>query len=151
MLTVEQLLEYTRVHTPNVMRKTRSVSVRITSVREDEDEQKDKYKLVKATCVGDTSPRYVVLQLYGDGLKSHCWATCTCEWWLYHCEVAVDRKGSSSVIHSNGAPPKITNPKMVPSLCKHIAAALLKGGLKIKPTTTRKAGLPRLSKALDTK
>lgn len=147
MLTVAQLIEYTRVHSPMVLKKANSVSVRITSVREDEDEQGDKYKLVKSTCVADTSPRYVVMQIYGDGPKAHIWASCTCEWWLYHCEVAVERKGSTGVIHSNGELPKVTNPRMIPSICKHIAASLLKGALKVKPTTERKAQLPKLSKS----
>lgn len=48
---------------------------------------------------------------------------CSCPWFLFHCEVALARVGSSEVDYSNGKKPYITNPKMTPMLCKHLFAA----------------------------
>ena len=52
------------------------------------------------------------------------WCTCSCEYWLFHCEYALTEYGASSIINSNGEPPVVTNPRMIPKVCKHIAAVL---------------------------
>ena len=65
-------------------------------------------------------------------IETDAWASCSCEYFLYHCEVADTRKGSSSIRYSNGAAPHITNPQLVSHLCKHILAALRKGALVVK-------------------
>lgn len=62
-------------------------------------------------------------------VKSKAWVSCSCEYFLYHAEVADASTGSSSVRYSNGARPKITNPGMVGHLCKHLISAARKGAL----------------------
>jgi hypothetical protein len=47
-----------------------------------------------------------------NGLISH-----NCEHFLFNDEVALTRYGSSTVVNSNGAYPKITNPQLRPSIC----------------------------------
>jgi hypothetical protein len=46
--------------------------------------------------------------------------TCDCDYFTFTCEVALTRKGASAIRNSNGAPPVQTNPKMVPTPCKHL-------------------------------
>jgi hypothetical protein len=62
------------------------------------------------------------LQLVRIYTKDRVWLTCDCKFWLYYCEVAVASAGSSSVLHSNGEDPGITNPSRIPFLCKHLWA-----------------------------
>lgn len=45
---------------------------------------------------------------------------CTCDYFTFVCEVALQKKGAAIVKQSNGARPKITNPQLVPSPCKHL-------------------------------
>lgn len=45
--------------------------------------------------------------------------SCDCEAFLYWCEVALYRKKAAQILHSNGEPPVVRNPKMIPSGCKH--------------------------------
>lgn len=47
---------------------------------------------------------------------------CGCAWFKYHCEVALAIRGSSYIVSSNGALPKITNPTARPQVCKHALA-----------------------------
>lgn len=54
---------------------------------------------------------------------STVWVSCSCPYWLFYCEVATARTGSSSVIYSNGDLPIVRNPTMVPYLCKHLVTA----------------------------
>lgn len=62
-------------------------------------------------------------------IDSKAWVSCSCEYFLYHCEVADTKKDSSSIKYSNGAMPKVTNPRMIPHICKHLIAAIRKGAL----------------------
>ncbi len=48
--------------------------------------------------------------------------TCTCEDFKYRCEYALAYRGYSIILHSNGEPPVIKNPRLSPFLCKHIIA-----------------------------
>ena len=54
--------------------------------------------------------------------KTFVW--CGCKWFLYNCEVALALRGSSFIVNSNGALPKITNSTGRPQVCKHSLAAL---------------------------
>ena len=56
------------------------------------------------------------------------WCSCSCEYFLFHCEFALTQHGASSIINSNGEPPVVTNPRMIPKVCKHVAA-VLEGGI----------------------
>lgn len=51
---------------------------------------------------------------------------CGCAWFKYFCEVALAIRGSSYIVNSNGALPKITNPTARPQVCKHALAFLRK-------------------------
>lgn len=57
------------------------------------------------------------------GVDSRVWCSCNCPMFLYYLEVALTLRGSSSILYSNGRVPKITNPSMKPSLCKHLIQA----------------------------
>lgn len=52
------------------------------------------------------------------------WVSCTCAFFLYRCEFALARVGSSSIVHSNGQPARHTNPRNIPYVCKHVYRAL---------------------------
>lgn len=50
------------------------------------------------------------------------WVTCNCEYFKFHCEVALHKFGVTDIIFSDGSYPDFTNPRMVPYGCKHIYA-----------------------------
>lgn len=56
------------------------------------------------------------------GLGTPVWVRCTCPWFLYHCEYALAKYGSTWVHYSNGNPANQTNPQNTPFVCKHIYA-----------------------------
>lgn len=98
--------------------------------------------------------RKIRVKVYG--LKSNpsegkLWATCTCPFFMFNCEVALHHHGSSDIIHSNGAPPRVKNPGMKPWLCKHILLTLaqlkgIRGRIKFKESKLYKsyqAGIKR--------
>lgn len=75
------------------------------------------------------------------------WVFCTCEYFLFHCEVADAERDNSSINYmkrsisttkngkaiyitdNNGKAPVITNPSGIAHLCKHLISALRKGAL----------------------
>ena len=57
-----------------------------------------------------------------DNPKIFCW--CGCAWFKYNCEVALAIRGSSAIISTNGALPKLTNPTSRPQVCKHMLTFL---------------------------
>jgi hypothetical protein len=73
--------------------------------------------------------------------ESKCWVFCTCEYFLFHCEVADAETDNSSinykprsfatspVTNNNGAAPRITNPNHVAHLCKHLLSGIWNGAL----------------------
>lgn len=57
--------------------------------------------------------------------------SCDCDFHCYTCEVALNRWGASDIVYSNGEHPFVTNPRLVPSTCKHgfvLLSKLLKEG-----------------------
>lgn len=48
------------------------------------------------------------------------WVKCSCPYFLFNCEYALAKHGSSEIDYSNGKPPVVTNPRMIPMLCKHL-------------------------------
>lgn len=133
MLTVKQILSTTRATHPQIFTNARSIRVKY-EVIEKEDEDGDVYREVKAVCRGATIPREVTMRLYGRGGDAPAWVSCTCEWFLYHCEVALWTKFSSDIIHSNGQDPVVTNPRRLALACKHCVATLLSGAATAAPT-----------------
>jgi hypothetical protein len=43
-----------------------------------------------------------------------------CPYFMFNNEYALNKVGSSSIKYCNGEPPKKTNPKNIPYLCKHL-------------------------------
>ena len=56
-------------------------------------------------------------------LTTPCWVQCSCPYFLYFCEYAVTKAGSSEIEFSNGRKPRVRNKNEVPILCKHLIAA----------------------------
>lgn len=54
--------------------------------------------------------------------KGHVEISCSCPDFLFRHEVALTEKDASSVEYSNGDYPKITNPLLRPTCCKHCLA-----------------------------
>ena len=67
---------------------------------------------------------------------------CGCPWFKYFCEVALAIRGSSYIINSNGALPKITNPTAKPQVCKHCLAFLRK--IKSQPELLKSMAVQRV-------
>lgn len=132
MISVKQILYWTRLHRRRIFETARGVSVRFTSVVEKVDDGV-KFREVKAVAMGETVQRNLIMYFTGRGPTSKVWVSCDCEYFLYHCEVALMKKGSSDENYSNGAFPKITNPRLVAHACKHIVAALQKGAYMLEP------------------
>lgn len=78
--------------------------------------------------------------------NSLVWVSCTCPYWLFYCEYAVARTGSTDILYCNGEPPYIRNPKRVPYLCKHLYSV----ASRIQPGKKRKASMSDIDQdALD--
>lgn len=51
---------------------------------------------------------------------NHVKVACDCEYFLYICEYALNRKGAADIKYSNGKPPTTTNPTLIPTMCVHL-------------------------------
>lgn len=131
MLTIKQIINYTRAYKPLILQKARSVSVRFYKPKVQKDKDGDEFTLVTASCRGDTTARRVEIRRYGKGEKARVWVSCDCEWFLFHCEKALELKDSSDIIHSNGAMPEITNSRTIPAACKHILGCFIQGAANL--------------------
>ena len=63
------------------------------------------------------------IRLFGnssDVYTHQAWVRCNCPYFKFHSEVAISKRGSTTVKFSNGADPIVTNPKNQPRLCKHL-------------------------------
>lgn len=91
--------------------------------------------------VATNGPRRVIVKAYGDPKKNiferSSWVSCSCPWFLFFCEYALAKRGSSDILNSNGKPPNITNPKQFPYVCKHIVAILARWA-ELSPILTTK-------------
>ena len=149
MLTIESVLAYTRAYNPKLFGNARRVTISKLAVTSEVDDDGDEFRKVVGICQGETIPRRIEYHFYGTRNKNgYIWVTCTCEYWLYHCEVATSKKGSAEIIHSNGANPKITNPRNMPALCKHLLKGLMDGVSTLIPKeAAKKIGQKGRSKA----
>jgi len=89
-----------------------------------------------------------------DNPKIFCW--CGCAWFKYNCEVALAIRGSSAIISTNGALPKITNPTSRPQVCKHMLTFLkscwkAKERIDTNRTQANDQGLNRLESVVNRK
>jgi hypothetical protein len=131
MLTIEQILNFTKMSRPEVIKRARTIAVKFFKVEVERDWETRPYYRIRARCVGDTIPRSVELHAYGKTKNAKVWMTCDCEDFMYRAEVALNRRGNTEIIYSNGAMPRVTNPNAVPYTCKHILACILSGALSL--------------------
>ena len=114
-----------------VHRSSQNCRARITSSVMNADERGAFY-LVKGLAIDPTTTRKnyrQITKIYLDKsnkvpLNPKVFVWCGCAWFKYHCEVALAIRGSSYIVSSNGALPKITNPTARPQVCKHALAFL---------------------------
>ncbi len=131
------------LHRKSIIAKARGVALRFGKVEyvEDDGIKMKKVEAMAASQDGDGNYR-LLMYFTGKGPTSKVWASCECPYFLYHCEVALQKRGSTDINFSNGKLPKITNPRLVAHSCKHVVAALQRGAFmlepKKKPITTNK-------------
>lgn len=150
MLTLRALMQFT----PDAMKKRAlKVGIRLIKSTIDKDDE-GVFKKVELRAIATTIPRIVIFKIYmvkGNKftINSPTWVHCSGENYLYQWEVANTMRGSSSIINSNGAMPRITNPRTRPGLCKHAyAAAPLALKAKVKITTDLPEDVERLTRKL---
>ena len=54
--------------------------------------------------------------------QKHVLVSCSCGFFTYYCEVALNHWGSANIKYSNGAHPDVTNPGLHPLMCKHLVS-----------------------------
>ena len=115
-------------------------------VVEGEDDDGDIYRKVSCSASDSNgSGREHTLEMIfyglGDDATTKAAANCSCEFYLYACEVALWHEGSARIDEpiemrtwSNGEEYTADgpNPRAIPIICKHIYAALLAGAAKWK-------------------
>lgn len=138
MLSIKQLLYFTQIHRRSILDKAARCGVRIEAMEPMVDDWDQDCIYIKAIVVADTIPRTVEARVYGNSPDAKVWVTCNCEYFLYHCEVADEKKDSTDIFHSNGKKPRVTNPNMVPHICKHIAAMFLRNVTELKKLKYKK-------------
>ena len=134
-----------------------SKNVRVTNIKARIDyDDKGEHKAINATAwpskttktkrgIGRTKRAHLYflsMRIYGrvgrtGRIKENnrCWVHCSCPYFRYYLEVSLAARGSSSVVTSTGAFPKIRNPNMRPHLCKHLVAMIPKAlSVQAKPT-----------------
>lgn len=92
------------------------------------------YECSTRTSIPGEKPRthYQKIHVLGGGSqragqsKVRLKVECDCEYHCFTCEVALHRYGAADIIHSNGEFPHTTNPRGIPTVCKHLYV-LLKG------------------------
>jgi hypothetical protein len=57
-------------------------------------------------------------------IKQRLLIDCDCDNHLFYWEYALYHHGSAKIRRSNGQPPSVTNPGLVPGCCKHVYAVL---------------------------
>lgn len=78
----------------------------------------DSSKAEKHTC-------WVIgLENEGPVSKQKCMVSCDCDNFKFQWEYALTHYGASKIKFSNGMPPHITNPNLVPGVCSHLYGVL---------------------------
>lgn len=139
MLTLGQMI---RATPKKIWRNARGIRVMVVASKFGQTPEKEPYfeAMIKAKSTSSATPRplkktevhNVVIRQYGSDVVSlaaggvrtthRSWVHCSCEHFLFSCEFALAKRSSSSIINSNGDPPVITNPSLLPMVCKHIIA-----------------------------
>ncbi len=91
---------------------------------------------------GSRGPYTVIAKLYMSETKEavenpKVFIWCDCEYFKFHCETSLAIRGSSAIINSNGALPKVTNPGGRPQVCKHCLAFLRKAQMRKQFLTSK--------------
>lgn len=134
MLRVDQLILYTKAFHRKILTNASKVRVKILKVSKGKDKDKDDFRKVEALCRGDSIPRYVTMMFWGSySTKAMVWVSCSCEYFKYTNEVALEKHGSADIKYSNGDLPVERNPNQVPSTCKHVLACILNNAHMLKP------------------
>ncbi len=141
MISVKQILYWTLLHRKSIVAKARSVAINFRNVKY-VNEGGVQFKQVDARAQGESEIYELTLFFNGKGPTSKVWASCSCAYFLYHCEVALKKRGSTDINYSNGKFPKITNPRLVSHACKHIVAALQRGAFMLEPKKVMKKEKP---------
>lgn len=133
MISIKQILYWTKLHRSSIIAKARNVGIKVKKVEYITEPDGTKFKKIDAEAMGETSIYQITMYFQGKGLTSKIWASCTCPYWLYHVETALSKSGSTDILFSNGKLPKITNPRMVRHCCKHVASCLQRGVFMLEP------------------
>ncbi len=67
---------------------------------------------------GISSNKYITAITFLDK-RLHVLLSCSCPDFLYRQEVALHKKKAAEIEYSNGELPNVTNPLMIPYMCKH--------------------------------
>lgn len=171
MLTVKQLLSQSQSHKPILVSNSAMVSIAFSKTMIGKD-PRGYYKSIKGSARTRESgkktklfeirlyypKKFVPIEFREEGkpyagpdqappftIATNVWVSCSCEYFLYNCEVADEEQDASSVKYSNGAgyvqqytyktksgtlvTRRGPNPNHIPHLCKHLIGALKKGAL----------------------
>lgn len=117
--SVLRLLDITRLQNPNHLAKiesARDLPRRLMPPVSTVKSVRNKGKKQVYDCTVDTVHSFIA-----NGIVVH-----NCEYHMYTCEVALYRYGAADIIYSNGMYPWTTNPKGIPTICKHAYIVLKK-------------------------
>lgn len=112
----------------NIHHNSQNCRSKITSATMSAD-ARGSFQFIKAVGIDPTTTKKayrIIAKLYVDKKTGkppknpEIWVHCGCSWFKFNAEVALAVRGSSSVINSNGALAKITNPTSKPVVCKHV-------------------------------
>lgn len=144
MLTIKQLMRLTKIAKPQIVSNAQRTALKFEECEDlkGSDGAPYRHNLIKVR--GSTIDRKVVIDIYNPdkGEDSPCYVSCDCEYFKYHSEQALSKKGSADIIYCDPSkrskdPEARVNPNLIAYGCKHILAAILKGVLLKKPTTSK--------------
>jgi hypothetical protein len=69
--------------------------------------------------------KYIAMLVFFDQAL-HCRVSCSCADFKFRTSYVLNKNDAAEEDYSNGEPPNIRNPKMIPYCCKHITALYLK-------------------------
>jgi hypothetical protein len=134
-LTVDEILSTTSGHPKsNITKNSKSVNLRWKEPVYYEDRNGEEFKEIQVQARDKTIKRDVVVRYWLDYDDPYVWVSCSCEWFLFNCEYALQRRKyqASEIKYSNGKKPKPEkqggkNSRMLPYACKHIIKILRLG------------------------
>lgn len=130
---VQNMNVWKKLRGTNIGKNAKNVKLWDWKCEEAMDVDEDVFRDVKVKARDKGPVRKVSMRFYGNGDNSKAHLQCSCEWFLYYCEVALYNIESSDIKYSNGEAPSTTNPQEIPIICKHIYAALDAGASSRKP------------------